>query len=83
MRLTNSEKLSYSTIRIECVYRDKSKGSGTGFFYLFEAEGGGNYPAIITNKHVVENAVEINLVFIKADKDRNPLDREHFNVIFA
>lgn len=84
MKLTNSEKLAYSTVRIECVYNNGSRGSGTGFFYNFDADGdsGGHYPSIITNKHVVRDANEVNLVFVKSDENNNPLDREHFTVKF-
>lgn len=32
MDLSTSEALSYSTVRIECEYKDGSKGTGTGFF---------------------------------------------------
>lgn len=84
MKLTNSERLAYSTIRIECLYNNGSTGSGTGFFYYFESNDNLNefIPSIITNKHVVENAIEVNLVFIEADENDNPLDRKHFTVKF-
>ena len=33
MKLSISEQLAYSTIRIECQYNDGSSGTGTGFFF--------------------------------------------------
>jgi len=50
--LTISEKLSYSTIRIECVFHDGAVGTGTGFFFNFSENKNTNtyIPTIVTNK---------------------------------
>lgn len=47
-----SERLMFNTVRLET-----SSGMGTGFFYKF-AVGNVIYPAIITNKHVVNTVVD-------------------------
>ncbi|MDL2141960.1 serine protease [Flavobacterium tructae] len=79
MNLTLSEKISYSTIRIECSFQDGSKGTGTGFFFNFleDKETDQYAPVIITNKHVVENSIKGKITFTKANDKGEPLDTEH------
>lgn len=79
MPLSLSEQLSYSTVRIECKLVNGSTSSGTGFFYSFKTNNGFNAPAIVTNKHVVENAVEIKVIFTAADGNLEPLDDKHIS----
>ena len=52
-----SEQLAYSTVRIECKSADGKRGTGTGFFFTFLQTKDSSVPTIITNKHVVRNAV--------------------------
>lgn len=52
-----SEKLLFSTVRIS-----SGIGVGTGFFFNFSIDGK-IVPAIITNKHVVDNKKETDVVF--------------------
>lgn len=62
----DSTALLYSTCRI--VARDKSgtESIGTGFFFLYPAVEGKGLQALVTNKHVVRNAVEYDLYFHEA-----------------
>lgn len=79
--LSISEKLTYSTIRIQCTYSNGEIGTGTGFFYQFcQEEDGTHYPVVITNKHVVSDAVECKLVFTTKDLDGNPSDTNHISI---
>jgi hypothetical protein len=79
--LSISEKLTYSTIRIECKYSNGSNGTGTGFFYQFcKEEDGSHYPVVITNKHVVSDAIECRLIFTRKDIDGNPSDKNHIKI---
>lgn len=64
------EILINSTIKIECIEKDTAKGkisykrtSGTGFFFSFLAPGGLSYNVIVTNKHVIKDAVRGTLYF--------------------
>lgn len=84
MELTISEKLSYSTVRIECQYKDGTNGTGTGFFYKFSTGKGTNefVPAIITNKHVIKDSIKGKIIFTKADKEGKPIDTEHLPIDF-
>lgn len=52
-QLLLSEKLSHSTVRIECEMHDGTTSTGSGFFYRFAQTSGQHVPAIVTNKHVV------------------------------
>ena len=53
-----SEQLVMTTVRIECVYSNGLSGTGTGFFLiLFREINGDIFPILITNKHVIRDAV--------------------------
>lgn len=82
--LSASEQLTYSTVRIECEYKDGTGGTGTGFFFQFlKNEATGDYiPVVITNKHVISNSTKGRLIFTKADENNQPLDAQHFQVTF-
>lgn len=56
------EQLLRTTIRIVSIKNDGVTYSGTGFFFKFEIN---NHfvPCIVTNKHVVNGAVELQLTF--------------------
>lgn len=54
-RMSTSEMLAFSTVRIE-VITDNEIDTGTGFFFNFLKEGSTSVPAIVTNKHVIKGA---------------------------
>ncbi len=69
-------QLLFTTIRIETLNEDGTTSMGTGCF--FSPTSKGNHPYIITNKHVVENAVEGRLVFtLKVDDDKFRLGNKY------
>lgn len=78
--MTISDKLCYSTIRIECQLKSGETSTGTGFFFNFlENISQSTYvPVIITNKHVIENSILGKLIFTKSDEKGNPLDTDHY-----
>lgn len=78
--LSASEKLIYSTIRIECK-TSLGISTGSAFFFSFKQNANQYIPVLITNKHVVKNAIEGLLTFTKANSKNEPLDEEHFNVV--
>lgn len=90
MSLSTTEKLAYTTVRIECKYMDGNTGTGTGFFmrFLDNTETGQHIPVIITNKHVVNDikhgiAVEGKVLFTKSDENTMPINEEHFGFVFS
>lgn len=84
MNLTISERLSYSTIRIECSFNNGNIGTGTGFFFNFLENKETNVfvPVIITNKHVIHEAIKGKIIFTKANENNEPIDTEHVTVNF-
>jgi hypothetical protein len=82
MNLTISEKLSYSTVRIECKFNEGIVGTGTGFFFNFleNKETGEQVPVIITNKHVINGALRGKIIFTKSNENNSPLDTEHLSI---
>ncbi|ESU28734.1 hypothetical protein FLJC2902T_13280 [Flavobacterium limnosediminis JC2902] len=67
-----TEQLLNGTIRIEAV-NGSQVNTGTGFFFNFYADKDKKkvVPVIITNKHVVDGAISINL-FFKKEKNGEP-----------
>jgi hypothetical protein len=61
----------YSTSRIVGSIPNSSHfKTGTGFFFIFPAEGGEYVPALITNKHVIEGTASLQfLVHTSSTKD--------------
>lgn len=84
IELSASEKITYSTVRIECEYNNGSSGTGTGFFFEFlkNEENGTHVPVVITNKHVINGATKGRLIITKANENNEPLDTQHFEVYF-
>ncbi|MEG2077489.1 serine protease [Chryseobacterium sp.] len=77
--LTITEKLIYSTVRIECeTYAGKTTGSG--YFFAFKRTEVGFIPVIITNKHVIKNSIRGKIFFTKADESDNPIDTEKVDI---
>jgi len=84
MQLSHSEQLSYSTIRIECKQSNGNISTGTGYFFHLkeDSKSGTHIPVVITNKHVINGAIEGRLLFTKANENNEPLDREHYDTLF-
>lgn len=51
------EFLQHTTVKINCTLRNGDSFSGTGFFYVFQLKNGMSATVIITNRHVVEDAI--------------------------
>ena len=81
MRL--SEQLTYCTTKITSKYSNGTIGTGTGFFvnFNYDKETGGCQPVIITNKHVVRDAVEISFNVCLGDGNNNPIDTKKLTLI--
>lgn len=68
-------QLVYSTVRIESTYLidgQKEKDYGTGFFFDFSTNDSTSIPCIVTNKHVVEGAIEGGFVLIMKNSNGTP-----------
>lgn len=84
MKLTLSEELMHTTIRIEILNEHfKEIGSGTGFFFKFDLGNGIESTVLVTNKHVVEGTKVARLVFTESNKSDKPLYGRKFDYIIT
>jgi hypothetical protein len=72
------DRLAYSTVRIEGKLLNGETGTGTGFFYTFDLEGGARLPVIVTARHAIKGAVLGRLRFTTATKDGLPNNGNYF-----
>jgi hypothetical protein len=61
-----SENLLFTTVRIDTISKEGAKGSGTGFLFTHKYNGR-DYPFIVTNKHVINEADKGGITFVKKD----------------
>lgn len=59
-----SEKLLFTTVKIDTISPAGVKGSGTGFLFSHKFNGN-DYPFVVTNKHVVQGADKGGITFVK------------------
>lgn len=72
-KLSNSELIQLTTVRLECLLNDQSISVGTGFYFAFEkADRSFDRLTIITNKHVIKNSQNLTIYLTPFDKDKNP-----------
>jgi len=67
------DALVHSTVKIIVKRNDNKVSSGTGFHTGFNQPGNCHVPAIITNKHVIENAKTITFIITLADEKGQPI----------
>jgi len=75
-----AEKLLFVTVRIDTINSKGEKGSGTGFIFLHKYKGI-EALSIVTNKHVVKDAVKGGITFIKKENG-NPSLGNSFRLEF-
>ena len=77
--LNVTEFIISTTIRIET---ETLEGicTGTGFFFDFCIEGNRYIPAIVTNKHVIQGAINGKLKFSLCDNNGNKLNNEFYDI---
>lgn len=77
-----AEWILLSTIRIE-TYASDGVSTGTGFFFSFLCDENTktSIPTIVTNKHVIKNAITGKLRFSLQDSEGTPLKGEYFDLI--
>jgi len=70
-----TEHLTFSTVRIEAILENDNTQTGTGYFFRFCEESEDIYiPAIITNKHVLENAKKIRIWLHLRDENKEVVE---------
>lgn len=85
MKMSLSEKITYSTVLIKCKYVDGTSGSGTGFIInlCHNVDKQLAIPVIITNNHVVENSIETQFEFCLKDENGDPIDNKSFSITYG
>lgn len=84
--LSNETKLTYTTTKIDYLFRspttgDTIQGYASAFFFNFDIRGR-IFPAIVTNKHVVNDAFLGQMYFTKSSPDGRPLHGQKHLVAF-
>ncbi|GGB85267.1 S1 family peptidase [Glycocaulis alkaliphilus] len=77
MQSTIVEQLLHSTVKLTTACEGKVTGSGTGFFVRFARQDNGSFvPAIVTNKHVVNNKDRVIAVCHLAEDQNSTEDQK-------
>ena len=78
------EQLSYSTIRIEAK-TESGTTTGSGFCYRIaeDMQPGQWIPYLITNKHVIEGAIEIRLTASTSIENEKVVDKDIFSIVLT
>ncbi|MCW7483238.1 S1 family peptidase [Leptospira kanakyensis] len=78
MPFSLSQELSYSTVKIETVTKNKNRSKGTGYIFKFQNIKSESKTIIVTNNHVVSKSERGKMLFCKAKPDGSPDDLNHF-----
>lgn len=73
--LSLAEQAVYSTVKLTAFKNGVPISTGTGFFYHFAQNDTSHCPAIVTNKHVVSGADQIQATCHVANQNRTPSGR--------
>lgn len=74
-------QLVHSTVRIECTHEKGVTSSGSGYIYLFCEAEGRTVPCVVTNKHVIQGAVQGIFHLTLRKKDGTPDLGRHESVV--
>jgi hypothetical protein len=81
--LTPIEQLAFSTVRIETDLSTGDVGTGTGFFFRIREKDDGSFiPVIVTNKHVIKDAIKGKLRLTYSNSAGLPDIGNNTNIIF-
>lgn len=78
--MTLAEQLCYITTLIETQETDGNNYTATGFFIEFYTDKGMPMVFLVTNRHVVENALKMKIRLNYADEQGNPIDTQWVNI---
>ncbi|WP_415280820.1 S1 family peptidase [Candidatus Nitrososphaera sp. FF02] len=81
--LNDAELLSYNTVRIMAESADESVSVGTGFVYEFRSSKQLPILALVTNRHVIDNAQTVKLVFHQGKNNKVDFEAEKLAFIIT
>jgi len=70
--VTTAEQLFFVTLRVAGRSAEGDRWTGTGFIYAIPTVAGGQAHFLITNRHVLADASQVDLQFMSATADRKP-----------
>src|SRR5690606_16429393 len=73
------EDFLYTTVKIKC-FSQSGESTGTGFIFDFENQRGAKYPYLVTNKHVIKDAITSELKFHLTQDNKHPIEGEHYPI---
>ena len=72
-KISNTELIQHTTVRLECLLIDNSISVGTGFYFAFEkGKNSWDRLTIITNKHVIKDSQNLTIYLTPSDTDKLP-----------
>ena len=74
------DDLVHTTVRIECKNASGTLTSGTGFICNFCKRDGKHFPAIVTNRHIIKNAILGTFHMTTATEKNKPKYGEHVKI---
>lgn len=68
-----AEEILYSTVKITAFSNRQAFSTGTGFFTAFDHDGTSCFPALVTNKHVINSCDQIQIIcHLKKNETEEP-----------
>lgn len=78
-KLSNTELIQHSTVRLECELSNGQKSVGTGFYFAFQKnEISWDKIVIATNKHVIQDSINLTIYLTPIDTHNNPNYTKNF-----
>lgn len=72
-KLSNTELIQQTTVRLECDLINGKKSLGTGFYFAYQKdENSWDRLVIVTNKHVVKESINLTIYLTPMDDDHKP-----------
>lgn len=75
------DQIIYSTIRLEGKYKNGTSGVGTGFLYMFGSPFAGGIMTVVTNAHMIQNAIEISFYLTFTEGELIAGAGNHYRVV--
>lgn len=72
-KLSNTELIQLTTVRLECLSGDGGISVGTGFYFAFKKDRNSwDKLVIVTNKHVIKDSISLTIYLTPLDDNKNP-----------
>jgi hypothetical protein len=72
IKLSIPDKLTFCTVRLSCILENGETSTGTAFFFVFRPTPNRPIPVLVTNRHVIKNAVRGTFYLTRRDSEGKP-----------